>query len=796
MIKVEINGKELEVPAGKTIIEVADEAGIAIPRFCYHEKLSVAANCRMCLVEVEKAPKPLPACATQLADGMKVFTQSQKALEAQKSVMEFLLINHPLDCPICDQGGECELQDLAMGYGRDISRFTEGKRSVHDLDIGPLVKTEMTRCIHCTRCVRFGEEVAGMRELGATGRGEHTTIGTYLEKSLDSELSGNVIDVCPVGALTSKPFRHTARPWELVQKPTIAPHDCIGSNLFIHSVRNEVKRVIPKENNDINECWISDRDRFSYLSLNNENRLTHPQMKQNGEWRTVSWEQAFDVLSDRLTTAISEHGAESIGAVISPSSTVEEGYLLQKMLRALGSNNIDHRIHQQDFSHNDDMAPLLGTTLNELEEMDAVLVLGGHPRKEQPILNIRLRKASLKGGKISYVNAVKQDVNYTTSEYIAVEGGDFIRPLSGILAALIKLNPEALSETIKNKLVEVEPDQAEVSIAQQLLSGERATIMVGAQVINHQNYYVIKELAKLVSKASGAGFGLITEGANATGLWHAEALPYRHHQADTGKSVSAMFKRPLKAYILQGIEPDIDCAETQGLTKALADANLVVSLSSFTNPFLSEYADLLLPVSAYAENEGTYVNIEGKWQSFEQACRPQEEVKPAWKVYRVLANMLGLESFDYQSVQDVLTEVKSAHMFDSEQISSQPVDEVQVNKILSLGLQKYQSTNEHVTTVSQWPCYAVDATVRNAQELQRTKDAIKAGVYVNSKTAEALGVADNEPIQLDGQAQASSHQLRLVIDDNIPHKSAFIPSGVFCETSLPLSGEPLTLAKV
>ncbi|MDZ7737198.1 MAG: NADH-quinone oxidoreductase subunit NuoG [Gammaproteobacteria bacterium] len=439
-VTIEVNGRSLPARKGQMVIEVTDANDIYIPRFCYHKKLSVAANCRMCLVEVEKAPKPLPACATPVSDGMKVFTRSKLAIDAQKGVMEFLLINHPLDCPICDQGGECELQDLAMGYGRDVSRYNEGKRVVKDKDIGPLVQTEMTRCIHCTRCVRFGDEIAGLRELGATGRSEHMEIGTYVEKTMVSELSGNVIDLCPVGALTDKPFRYSARAWEMVQRPSIAPHDSVGSNLHFHVKGQIVKRTVPAENECINEVWLADRDRYSCEGLHSPERLQAPMIKQNGEWHEVDWEIALEQVRDRLQTVIDRGGAGTVAGLAAPWSTLEELYLFQKLLRGIGIPHIDHRLRQHDF-RDDDAVPVypgLGQSIADLQEIDTALLIGAWPRKEQPLINHRLRKAALKGARVMAVNSVDFDQNFDFAATCIVAPSQMVNTLAGIAAVLVE----------------------------------------------------------------------------------------------------------------------------------------------------------------------------------------------------------------------------------------------------------------------------------------------------------------------------------------------------------------------
>jgi len=561
MADIEINGKPIKARDGAMVIEAADEAGITIPRFCYHEKLSVAASCRMCLVEVEKAPKPLPACATPVTDGMKVWTNSPRALAAQKNVMEFLLINHPLDCPICDQGGECDLQDIAVGYGNDVSRFAEIKRVVKEKDIGPLIATDFTRCIHCTRCVRFGQEIAGIRELGATGRGEHMEIGTYVEKSVSSELSGNIIDICPVGSLTSKPFRFTARPWELTDCATIAPHDCVGSNLVLQTRRNRVMRALPRRNEAVNEVWISDRDRFSYIGLNSTDRLQAPMVKEGGEWREADWNTALERVVKGVRKVVDSHGPEQLGALVSPSATLEEMYLLQKLVRGLGCANIDHRLRQSDFSDQDLLPafPWLGQSIEELERVDAALLVGSNVRKEQPMLGHRLRKAALAGASVMVVNPVDFPFNFPVSERLIGGPEQMVRALAAIAKALLDITGETPPEGLAALLENLSVGDTELAMAERLKTAENATVLLGAQALGCRQLSALRALSALIARLSGARFGVLPEGANSTGAWLAGVVPHRGPVGEETPitslvNASAMFEHPLKGYILNAMQ--------------------------------------------------------------------------------------------------------------------------------------------------------------------------------------------------------------------------------------------------
>ncbi|NQD36513.1 NADH-quinone oxidoreductase subunit G [Permianibacter sp. IMCC34836] len=657
MVNIEIDGKKLQVEPGSMIIEAADAAGIYIPRFCYHKKLSVAANCRMCLVDVTKAPKAVPACATPVNEGMIVQTKSPKALDAQKAVMEFLLINHPLDCPICDQGGECELQDLAVGYGRDISRYTEGKRVVEDKDIGPLIATEMTRCIHCTRCVRFGTEIAGIRELGATGRGEHMSIGTFIEKSVDSEVSGNVIDLCPVGALTAKPSRFTARAWELQSRPSVAPHDCLGSNVDVHVRRSDVIRVVPRENEAINEVWLSDRDRYSYEALIKSPRLTSPRIRRDGQWHDVSWQEALELTSANLKQLA---GAD-LGALASPSATTEELYLLQKLLRGLNSNNIDVRLRQRDFS-TDAHAPLfpaLGVPVANLETLDATLLVGSNLRREQPIAALRLRKSTRSGVVMSVADA-DYDWNFKLAEDIVAP--DLLASLAGIAKALSVRKVELLPAGAQALLANVVVSEAHSRVAAQLLRDGNKAVLLGAAALEHEYAASVQALAELIGLLSGASVGVFSHGANSAGAWLAGALP---HRREAGQAVSAgrnaveMLKNGLKAYVLLDVEPEHDSIVGKAANESLKNAQFVVALTPFADSAASQYADVLLPMGAFTETSGTFVNANGVFQTFAAAVPAKGEARPAWKILRVLGNLLNLKGFDYNSSEEVLAELKA-----------------------------------------------------------------------------------------------------------------------------------------
>ncbi len=771
MVSIEINGQQLQVPEGTMVIQAADDAGITIPRFCYHKKLSVAANCRMCLVEVEKVAKPLPACATPVSEGMRVFTRSPMALEAQKSVMEFLLINHPLDCPICDQGGECDLQDLAVGYGKDVSRFAEKKRVVPDKNIGPLIATEMTRCIHCTRCVRFGQEIAGIMELGATGRGENMRIGTYVERAVNSEMSGNVIDLCPVGALTSKPYRYTGRPWENSHKPGIAPHDCLGSNINLDVRRNRVMRVIPRENEALNEVWLSDRDRFSYTGIYSEERALRPQIKQGDEWKEVEWETALAYAIEGLKTVRNQKGAEQLGALASSSATMEEHYLLQKLMRGIGTNNIDHRLRQQDFS-DQDIAPLypaLGQDIAELEQLDAALLVGSWIRKDQPIAAHRLRKAALRGANIMAVNALDYEFNFPLSENLVSAPANMAKNLAAIIKALLSLSGKAAPEGLASLLANVTAQDSHQEIAQQLFNADKASVLIGNQAMSQPEFATLRALASAIADLAGTKLGYLSEGANAAGACLAGSLPHRGMAGETisspGKTAYAMLDEGLGAYVLLGVEPEYDCANSGRALAAMHDADFVISLTSFVSDAMRDYADVILPISVFAETAGTFVNAEGKWQSYQGIVQPLENARPAWKVLRVLGNLFELEGFDYLAVNEVRSEIESA----AAQQTASAVSEWRCPT--SLG-----TATNGLMRVGHLPIYAVDPLVRRSEPLQVTRDTIMAAAYINSTTASQQGLSANQVVRVL-QAQYSSN-LPVVIDEGVPDQCVFIPAGV------------------
>jgi NADH-quinone oxidoreductase subunit G len=768
MIDIEINGRSLQVRQNTTIIEAADQVGIYIPRFCYHKKLSIAANCRMCLVEVEKSGKPLPACATPVTAGMKVFTASSKAKEAQRAVMEFLLINHPLDCPICDQGGECELQDLSLGYGQDISRFSEGKRSVKDDNLGSLIATEMTRCIQCTRCVRFGQEVAGVKELGTLNRGENLQISTYIEHSLESELSGNIIDLCPVGALTSKPFRFSARAWELQQFPSIAPHDCLGSNIYLHTRREQVMRAIPRENESINETWLSDRDRYSYLAIHSDDRLTKPHIKENGQWFIVDWETALEKVVTGFNTALQEQGPHALAALASPSSTTEEFFLLQKLWRGLGSPHIDHRLHQSDTSDQTTMALYLpGISLSELEQQRFILLIGSNIRREQPLAAHRCRKAQLAGAKIASINCLDIEFPFQQDEKIVVPPHELVVVLASIAKALAGDPSSAPFETISLS-------QPSVKLAKQLQS-QKSVIILGAIAHNHPQASLIRQLCHWIAERSAARCVYMTEGANSAGAYLAGAVPHRlaggAAPAESGLSVSEMFHTRLKAYLLVNVEPSLDCANPFQATRALRQADWVVALSTFKSKVLSEQAHVMLPMASFAETSGSFVNLAGEWQVFNAAIPPLGQAKPGWEILQTLGKQFGLADFN-----------QATHHFIADELIPMLKQEITVPLKTHLPNEIKPQPATIITRITEWPLYWSDSLVRHSRALQGAAGNDKVVVAMNSRLAASLQLKEGQVVQIkQGEGTAS---LPVLIDERLPHHCVWIPAACQSTTRL------------
>jgi NADH-quinone oxidoreductase subunit G len=749
MLEIEIDGKVAQVPDGSTVMDAAQQLGVYIPHFCYHKKLSIAANCRMCLVQVEKAPKPLPACATPVTNGMKVFTHSDLAIKAQKGVMEFLLINHPLDCPICDQGGECQLQDMSVGYGPMKSRYTEEKHVVFHKNIGPLISMEeMSRCIHCTRCVRFGQEIAGVMELGMANRNMHSEITTFLGRTVDSELSGNMIDICPVGALTSKPFRYTARSWELQRRKSVSPHDSVGANLVVQVKHDAVVRVLPRENEAVNECWISDKERFSYQALNSGERLTRPMVKQGGEWREVEWNVALDYVAHGLQDVARNHGGDAVAALAAQNSTIEELFLLGKVMKGLGSGNIDFRLRQQDFGTDFKRAgaPWLGMQLADIQDLDAALVVGSFLRKDHPLIAQRLRQAAKKWTKLSLLSVSGDDQLMKFHARLTVAPSQLVFAL----AAIVKAAAEAKGVAVPVGLEQVAVCQTSRDIAQSLVEGEKRAVFLGNVATQVADATQIHALALELGKLTGASVGFLGEGANTVGANLSWALP-------SGANARQMFEQPRKAYVLLGVEPELDCANPQRVVDVLKQASMVVSMSAFKHVPAFEYADVILPIAPFTETSGSFVNIEGRIQSFNGVVKPSGEARPAWKILRVLGNVLNLDGFSYESSEAVRDEVlgKGAEFVGG-------LD----NQLDGVTITLPVPGTQGLERIADVPIHFADSLARRSPALQQTVDSVAPMLRANAATLAGIGVESGAQVRV---RQGKGETLLVArLDENVP----------------------------
>ena len=771
MVEIELDGKVVEVPQGSMVMHAANKLGTYVPHFCYHKKLSIAANCRMCLVEVEKAPKPLPACATPVTQGMKVFTHSAKAVEAQRSVMEFLLINHPLDCPICDQGGECQLQDLAVGYGKSNSRYDEEKRVVFHKNVGPLISMqEMTRCIHCTRCVRFGQEVAGVMELGMVNRGEHSEITTFVGQTVDSELSGNMIDICPVGALTSKPFRYAARTWELGRKRSVSPHDSLGANTTVQTKANKVMRVVALENEAINECWISDRDRFSYDGLNSADRITTPMVKQGGQWLETDWQSALDYVAHSLKTISAEIGPESVGALAHPISSTEELHLLQKMIRGLGSKQVETRLRQTDVKAAA-TAPWLGMPITKVNDLDRVLVLGSFLRKDQPVLAARIRTASKRGLQVLRIDAGGDDW-LIPSTGISVAPSAWLNTLSEVAHAVAKA--KSVSAPSGTPSVTVTPEAQK--IADSMMSGESTAVLIGSAAIAHPQASDLHIIAQFIAEQTGATLGFLPVGGNAVGASLVNA---------NGAGVESVLSGDRRAVILMNIEPDMDLPDPVAARAALAKANTVIALSAYKSADLLEVADVILPISTFSETVSTFVNLEGRVQTVQPSVKPLGDSRPAWKVLRVLGGLLSLDGFLFNVPEEVLGEALDEGY--CTRLNNRSASSALIN-----GKPATASGLERVADVN---IYAGDQIVRRSSALQLTRDAKRGNqIGLNTSTFTDLGLKEGDAVRVTQGAH--SVDMPATMEVNLAPGAVRISAGTATSAKLGSMFGPVTVSRV
>lgn len=756
MVEIEIDGQKVEVQEGSMVMDAANKLGTYIPHFCYHKKLSIAANCRMCLVEVEKAPKPLPACATPVTQGMVVRSNSDKAVKAQKGVMEFLLINHPLDCPICDQGGECQLQDLAVGYGGSSSRYEEEKRVVFHKNVGPLISMEeMSRCIHCTRCVRFGQEIAGVMELGMLGRGEHSEITSFVGKTVDSELSGNMIDLCPVGALTSKLFRYSARTWELSRRKSISAHDSLGSNLTVQVKNNRVMRVVPFENDAVNECWISDKDRFAYEGLNSDERLTKPMLKQGGQWHETDWQTALEYVAHGLKNIKHEHGASSIAAMASANATLEELGLLQRVVNGLGSPNVDFRLRQSDFKLESKVTPWLGMSIANFAQLKNIFIVGSFLRKDHPLLAARVRQAVKSGAKLSLLHASDDDLLMKVSNKAIIAPSMWLKFLAEIASAVAE--QKEINRPIGCESIAI--STAAKDIARSILSGESG-VFLGNTAAQHPQAAQLHHFAQWIAHHSGAGFGYLTEAANTVGAYFSSTITSNLHEKN-------IFEQNKKAYVVLHAEPEFDCADPLSVKKNLSEAEMVVVMSPYKHGL--DYADVLLPISPFSETSGTFINCEGRVQSFYGVVKPLGDTRPGWKVLRVLGNLLQLPNFDFETSEAIRDDLVGSGVVD---VSSRLNNFGNIAPALT---DELISINQNILErLSDVPIYRTDGIVRRASSLQKTTDAKAPVIGLSAVQFNRLGISDGDFVRL--KQGSSTIVLPASLQKNLPENVIRIPA--------------------
>jgi NADH-quinone oxidoreductase subunit G len=790
MVNIEVDGIAMEVPKNSMIIEATDKAGISVPRFCYHSKLSIAANCRMCLVDVEKAPKPMPACATPVMDGMKVYTHSRRAIDAQHGVMEFLLINHPLDCPICDQGGECELQDQAVGYGRSVSRFVERKRVVADHDIGPLVQTDLTRCIQCTRCVRFLDEIAGTSELGMYGRGDRASIGASIEQGVDSELSGNIIDLCPVGALTNKPFRYSARAWELMAKPSIAVHDGVGSSMWYHSRRGQIMRAVPRENESTNETWLSDRDRYSHFGLNAEDRVLEPMIKFDGEWQAVSWEEGIRAATEALRSAVTSHGGEQLGALMSASVSTEEYYLAQRLVRGLDCQNIDHRLREQDFS--DDQSRNHGaaftTPMAAIDVADVILLVGSHIRHEAPLLGQRVRKAWRRGAKISALNPVDWNLNFSLDNAVITAPQNMVSELAAIANAVSRLTGKELPGTLQAAANNAEAGEVHRAIAEVLIGEGNKMILLGQAALAHHEAAWLRNLSAWISSATGSALNIVSHGGNATGAEMAGALPGSGpggSEVDAGLNAREMVAATLKSYLLWDIEPRFDMANPSLALEALGSADHVIAVAAFAGEGLRSFADVILPLAPVAESEGLFYTLDGQSFEVQAAGKAAGQAKSGWKILRQLGAALELDGFAQVDraglIKEMLAEIGNVNT---------PTADIDMNALDLAAPQK----DAGLYRVGELAMYSVDALCRRSDDLQQTVHAQNDFVGLSVQDARELALTDGQQANV---SQGGVHtNLPVRICNELPRGAVWVKTAIGVAVGLGDSFGPISVEAV
>ena len=763
-VNIEIDGVAMTAPKGSMIIHASDKAGIPVPRFCYHEKLPIAANCRMCLVDVEKAPKPMPACATPVMEGMKIYTQSKRALDSQRNVMEFLLINHPLDCPICDQGGECELQDVAMGYGRSVSRFSERKRVVADENIGPLIATDMTRCIHCTRCVRFVSEIAGTYELGGMSRGENLQIGTYIGKNIESELSGNIIDVCPVGALTNKPFRFRARAWELIARESIGYHDALGSNLFLHTRRGEVLRSVPRDNEAVNESWLSDRDRYSHAGLQADDRLTAPMLRDVAGWREASWDEALA----KAAELIKAQSGDELGVLVHPATSNEEGALLRRLADALGCGHLDHRLTTADFA-DAPVAQPFELPLADIETASTVLLLGCNPRHEAPLLGHRVRKASRRGAQVHAINPIEFDLNFELRSSRLVSPAGLVDAMLGLARAAGEGNVQTPPAGMAEALASAKSSEADHTLTKSLRESSSAVLILGEIVATHPQASWLRALARYVASCTGARVDELPQGANAIGLARASVLP-------RGLDAQTMLTQPRSAYVLYGVEPEYDFGDNTLALRALGAAKSVIAFAAYASAALKASAQVLLPIGLLPEIEATLTNVDGREQTLGAGAKLPGSARPGWRVLRAIGEKLGLSGFDFVDIAGLRSSI------------------VHSPAAAGAGLAKRVPVGEGLSRIATTAIYRSDAVVRRSAPLNAHPLNRPACITVHPEDALALGLSDGAIAKIDdGRGHAS---LPVRISASVAKGGAWIESGHEATAPLAPNGARLSVTRV
>ncbi|MBU6468338.1 MAG: NADH-quinone oxidoreductase subunit G [Betaproteobacteria bacterium] len=790
LVTVEIDGKTTQVESGRTVMDAARQLGIKIPHFCYHRKLSIAANCRMCLVQVEKAPKPLPACATPATEGMRVFTHSEFAINAQKAVMEFLLINHPLDCPICDQGGECKLQDISVGYGGSASRFKEEKRVVSNKNLGPLIQTDMTRCILCTRCVRFGQEIAGIMELGVGGRGERSEVLAFVDRTVNSEISANVIDLCPVGALTSKPFRYRARTWELQRSPSVSPHDAMGSQLVVQvKLKKEVVRVLPGKDDSINECWISDRDRFGFEAVNSSDRLLKPMIKEEGQWREADWAEALQVVVDAFSKIKSVQGANALGLWASPQLSLEELWLAQQLMRDLGSSNIDHRFRQRDFSmdHAGSAIPWLGMPIEQWSKLKTTLLVGSRIRSEFPLLAVRLRQAVKEGGSVHLINAFVDDLAMPTGQQLV--GAPSVIP--SLLAQVVQAAAEMTSQTVAPQCVAmmgavISPEAS--AIAKALLVEGPKAVVLGHLAEQHEDYATLWSLSQELCRLTGATLSYLPQGANSLAAHAAGVLPYQGtlatHQYQ-GLNAAQMIAEPRHAVMVLGLEPSVDAINARAALQALQAADFVVAMHAFKGD-LPNWADVILPIAPFTETPGTFVNMTGRVQTVKAAIHTKGESRPLWKVLRVLANLFELPGYQYDTLEEVYQ--------DGDSNWAEAISQRLGNQKHALPPLKMRASINRLERLAEVPPYQVDALTRRSAPLQESGLGQCRYVQMSSLTANKLKLVEGRMVKItQGEGQAS---LPVKINDQLAEQVLLVPSAIAETQQLDIAHQSLTVEAV